>query len=114
MAVAGATGVYLLYTSLVLGWTGIGVGPASATPRRRRQRAQQWLVQAGLDDVRRRSSLRVMALLFVLGAGRRVRPVRRPAARAGGRRLRRHLPGRVLPGPPAAPPRAAAARRGRG
>ena len=71
VAVAGSTGVFLLYTSLVLGWNGLGVGPASTAPgrRRRSQRAQQWLAQAGLDDVRPSEFLWVMALLFVLGSG---------------------------------------------
>ncbi len=69
VALAGAAGVFLLYTSLVLGWKGFGVGPASTTPRHRPQRAQQWLAQAGLDDVQPSEFLWVMALLFVLGTG---------------------------------------------
>jgi tight adherence protein B len=69
VAVAGATGVFLLYTSVVLDWKGLGVGPASTTPRRSPRRAQQWLAQAGLDDVRPSEFVWVMALLFVLGTG---------------------------------------------
>ncbi len=69
VAVAGAAGVFLLYTSVVLGWQGLGVGPASNRPRHRPQRAQQWLAQAGLDDVQPSEFLWVMALLFVLGTG---------------------------------------------
>ena len=69
VALAGAAGVFLLYTSLVLGWKGLGIGPASTTPRHRPQRAQQWLAQAGLDDVQPAEFLWVMALLFVLGTG---------------------------------------------
>ncbi|MEA2842747.1 MAG: hypothetical protein QOJ69_418 [Actinomycetota bacterium] len=69
VAAAGSTGVFLLYTSVVLGWKGLGVGPASTTPGRRRRahRAQQWLAQAGLDGVKPSEFLWVMALLFVLG-----------------------------------------------
>ena len=69
LAVAGSTGVFLLYTSIVLGWRGLGVGPASTPSRRRPHRAQQWLAQAGLDDVQPAEFLWVMALLFVLGTG---------------------------------------------
>ncbi len=69
VAVAGAAGVFLLYTSIVLGWRGLGVGPASTTRRHRPHRAQQWLAQAGLDDVQPSEFLWVMALLFVLGTG---------------------------------------------
>jgi tight adherence protein B len=71
VAVAGAAGVYLLYTAVVLGWRGLGVGPPSVGPSRRgrARRAQQWLAQAGLDDVAPSEFLWVMALLFVLGAG---------------------------------------------
>ena len=69
VAVAGAAGVFLLYTSVVLGWSGLGVGPASTTRRHRPHRAQQWLAQAGLDDVQPSEFLWVMALLFVLGTG---------------------------------------------
>src|SRR4051812_34476442 len=66
VAVAAATGVYLLYTEFALGWRGFRrrlVGP-----RRSRQLGREWLVQAGLADVRMGEFVGVMAALFVLGA----------------------------------------------
>lgn len=68
LALAGAYGVFLLYTGVVLGWSGMGLGPAPTGPRRRRRRAGDWLAQAGLDDVEPREFLGVMAVLFVVGA----------------------------------------------
>jgi tight adherence protein B len=65
----GACGVFFLYTALALGWQGVGVGPRTATPRVRRRRAQQWLVQAGLEGVRPSEFLAVMGLLMVVGTG---------------------------------------------
>jgi tight adherence protein B len=64
--VAGA-GVYLLYTEFALGWRGFN-RRASKTPGRGRQVGREWLVQAGLTDVRVGEFVGVMAALFVLGA----------------------------------------------
>jgi tight adherence protein B len=70
LAVAGAYGVFLLYTAVAFRWSGVGLGPRvvrrrAATPARWRQ----WLVQAGLDEVRPAEFVTVMGLLFLLGAG---------------------------------------------
>ncbi|HEX6422152.1 MAG TPA: hypothetical protein VFZ79_01645 [Acidimicrobiales bacterium] len=52
LALCAAVGVYHLYTAVVLGWRGVGLGPAPAgAVRRRRSRPSDWLVQAGLADV---------------------------------------------------------------
>ena len=57
IAIAAGYGVHLLYTSVALGWRGLGPGPAGrlvarATIRRSwRQRAEDWLAQAGLGEV---------------------------------------------------------------
>lgn len=67
LALAGAYGVFLLYTATVLDWTGVGLGPASIV-RRRRRPAGDWMAQAGLDGVEPREFLGVMAVLFVVGA----------------------------------------------
>ncbi len=72
VALSAAYGVFLLYTSLALGWKGLGVGPADHRPGRppgARSRAEQWLAQAGLEDVGLAEFLTVMAMLFVVGAG---------------------------------------------
>lgn len=68
IAVAGAYGVHLLYTGVVLGWRGLGPGPRSRRKRRTNAAAQDWLVQAGLEDVRPAELAGVMAALFVVGA----------------------------------------------
>ncbi len=67
LALVGAYGVYLLYTALVLGWSGVGVGPAPATRGPRRRPLRQWLAQAGLEDVEPAEFLAVMACLFTVG-----------------------------------------------
>jgi len=70
VAVVGGYGVYLLYTALVLNWRGLGprsegvVDVASTW----RHRGQQWLTQAGLEDVRTAEFAAVMGVLFVGGA----------------------------------------------
>ena len=70
VALVGAYGVFLLYTAFVLGWRGVGVGPArlreGTSPH---ARAAQWLAQAGLEGVGPTEFLTVMAVLFVVAAG---------------------------------------------
>lgn len=44
-------GVHLLWTATAMGWRGLGPGTRDAGSRGRRQRARDWLVQAGLEDV---------------------------------------------------------------
>ena len=70
VALAGAYGVYLLYTAWAFGWRGAGVGPARLrSAPRLRAKAEQWLAQAGLEGVGPTEFLTVMAVLFVVGAG---------------------------------------------
>jgi len=68
LAVATAYGVHLLYTAIVMGWTGLGAGPRQARRRRRTGGLTEWLAQAGLDDVRPGEFLAVMGALAVVGA----------------------------------------------
>jgi tight adherence protein B len=75
VALVGAYGVHLVYTSVALGWRGLGPGPAlseTTAPRRMMQRlappVRQWLAQAGLHDVRPADLLAVTAALFIIGA----------------------------------------------
>jgi tight adherence protein B len=68
LALTGAYGVFLIYTSVAMGWTGVGLGPAAAGRRRPRRRIGEWLAQAGLDGVEPREFLAVVAVLFVAGA----------------------------------------------
>lgn len=68
LAVAGAYGVFLLFTRVAFGWTGIGLGPALGPAARRRGRARDWLAQAGLDGVRPAEFAAVTAVLFAIAA----------------------------------------------
>ena len=68
IALAGAYGVYLVYTAAAFGWRGVAPRPGVSGGRRRQRRARQWLVQAGLEDVRLTEFVSVMAALFVVGA----------------------------------------------
>ena len=64
-----ALGAHLLYTSVAFGWSGCRLGPRRATSQRRRRLAvDEWLVQAGLPDVRRREFVAVIATLAAIGA----------------------------------------------
>lgn len=70
IAVCGAYGVFLLYTRFAFGWTGVGFGPSirGDDRRRRRRSVDEWLVQAGLDDVRAVEFVAITAVLFAAGA----------------------------------------------
>ena len=69
LAVAGAYGVFLLYTAVAFGWQGVGPAPAvRGRSKRRRARLEDWLAQAGLDGVRPSQFLAAAAVLFVAGA----------------------------------------------
>lgn len=70
LAVVGAYGVFLVYTALALGWTGIGVSPVPTVRRRsRRDRARDWLAQAGLDEAEPLEMSAVVAVLLLVGVG---------------------------------------------
>ena len=67
LALLGAYGAFLVYTALVFGWRGVGLGPAADRRGFRRRRAQDWLAQAGLEGVGVREFLAVTVGLFVAG-----------------------------------------------
>lgn len=66
LPVVAATGVYYLYTAAAYGWRGAGLAPKVDRPVRRADPVREWLVQAGLGDVRIRDFAAVMVALFVL------------------------------------------------
>ena len=71
LALIGAYGVFLLYTAVAFRWTGAGLGPVAVSRDRRverRRRLREWLIQAGVDDVRASEFVTVMGGLFVVGA----------------------------------------------
>jgi tight adherence protein B len=69
VALLSAYGVFLVYTAVVYGWSRLGLGPRlTGAPQARNRRLEQWLVQAGLGQVRASEFGAVMAALFVVGA----------------------------------------------
>jgi tight adherence protein B len=66
LALAAGYGVFLVYTSVVLGWKGLGPRPARPAGPRRRMRS--WLAQAGLDEVQPLEFGAVLVLLMVAGS----------------------------------------------
>jgi tight adherence protein B len=68
LALLGAYGVFLLYTALMFRWRGAGLGPtALVSADVRKRRVQEWLIQAGLDELRVSEVATVMAALFIAG-----------------------------------------------
>ena len=68
LAVAAGYGTYLLYTSLALGWNGLGLGPHAVRPSPARRSLGTWLAQAGLEGVRPREFAAVVVILAIGGA----------------------------------------------
>jgi len=68
LALAAAYGVFLLYTAVAFAWRGVGPGPAVGGVLVARERGREWMVQAGLEDVRPVELAAVGGTLFVLGA----------------------------------------------
>ena len=67
LAFSAAYGVFLVYTSLVFGWRGVGISPRIGR-RRPRPSLPDLLVQAGLERVRVVEFLAVVVVLFVVAA----------------------------------------------
>jgi len=68
LALAGAYGVHLLYTAVVLRWRGLGPGPRAERSATRPRGVQDWLAQAGLDEVRPAEFAAVVGVLGLVGA----------------------------------------------
>jgi tight adherence protein B len=66
LALAAAYGAFLLYTAVVFRWTGVGISPAAFGARRRRRSVDEFLVQAGLENVRPVEFLAVEVVLFLV------------------------------------------------
>jgi tight adherence protein B len=71
LALAAGYGAFLLYTWMQFGWTGIGIGPSVSREqsRSRSERLRDFLVQAGLEDIRLVELLAVAVVLGAVGAG---------------------------------------------
>ena len=70
LSLLGGLGVFYLYTAYVYGWSGVRPGPVRDTPARAaaHTHARQWLIQAGLDEVRLTQFVSVVVALFAVGA----------------------------------------------
>jgi tight adherence protein B len=68
LALAAAYGVFLLYTAVVFRWSGVGISPTALGARRRRQSLDEFLVQAGLENVRLVELAAVEVVLFLVAA----------------------------------------------
>jgi tight adherence protein B len=66
LALIAAYGVFLLYTAVVFHWRGVGVSPGIGARRSRRQSVDDFLVQAGLENVRLVEFIGVEVVLFVV------------------------------------------------
>lgn len=66
LPVVAAFGVYYLYTATVFGWRGIALAPGMHRRTTRPKRVRDWLVQAGLGEVRLRDFAAVMVALFLI------------------------------------------------
>ena len=71
LAVVGAYGFFLVYTAIAFRWSGLGFGPARVTARRASAatHVRDWMVQAGLDEVKPTEFATVMGVLFLVGSG---------------------------------------------
>lgn len=72
LALAAGIGVFLMYTALALGWSGLAPGPRVGPSARVRTRVSAidvdvWLQQAGLEGIKKREFFAVVAMLFVVG-----------------------------------------------
>jgi tight adherence protein B len=68
LALAAGYGTFLLFTAAALGWRGVLPAPRATRPSQP-HRIGDWLVQAGLGEVRVGEIVAVSAVLFVVGAG---------------------------------------------
>lgn len=72
LALLGAYGVFLVYTAIAFRWPGLGFGPSAVVKRPSSAttgRLREWMVQAGLDEVRPAEFATVMGVLFLIGSG---------------------------------------------
>lgn len=69
LAITGAFGVHLLYTALVLGWTGVRPGPGGGACLTTAARARRLLAAAGIGHVAPVELAVTTGLLATLGAG---------------------------------------------
>lgn len=69
LALLAAYGVFLVHTALAFGWRGVGVSPGIGPGPRRRLRFREFLIQAGMENIRLIEFIGVEVLLFALAGG---------------------------------------------
>jgi tight adherence protein B len=69
LSLAAAYGVFLVYTAVVFGWRGLGVSPSPLRARRHGRGLDEYLTQAGLENVRVVEFAAVSSVLFIVGVG---------------------------------------------
>jgi tight adherence protein B len=69
LALTAGYGTFLVYTAVALRWRGVLPAPRAPREPLQRDRLGDWLVQAGLGEVRIAEIIAVGAVLFVVGAG---------------------------------------------
>lgn len=72
LALAAGFGVFLIYTAIALGWSGLAPGPRVSPSPSMRARVKTididvWLQQAGLDGVNKRQFVAGITMLFAAG-----------------------------------------------
>jgi tight adherence protein B len=68
LALVAAYGVFLVYTAVVFRWSGVGISPATFGSKRRRPGIGDFLVQAGLENVRVVEFVAVEVVLFLVAS----------------------------------------------
>jgi tight adherence protein B len=68
LALTAAYGIFLVYTSVALGWRGLGAGPGTGPSQPPGVRVRRWGERAGLADVRPAELTAVVLLLAAVGA----------------------------------------------
>ena len=69
LSLVAAYGVFLVYTAVVLRWRGLGVSPSPVRRLRRGTTLDDYLTQAGLENVRVQEFAAVSLVLFLVGIG---------------------------------------------
>jgi tight adherence protein B len=69
LSLVAAYGVFLVYTAVVFRWRGFGVSPSPLGARRRGRDLDEYLTQAGLENVRVAEFAAVSSVLFIVGVG---------------------------------------------
>ena len=68
LGAAAAYGAYLLFTAVAFGWSGLGMGPRLAEARTPAHPLREWMIQAGLAEVRLSQFVGVVMVMGVLSA----------------------------------------------